>query len=60
LANIKTKKKTKAYMLSNYLRYMVNVEISEFVKAKLEAIKREEGHKSLDSVVRSLLERNKK
>ena len=47
-------------MLSNYLRYMVNVEISEFVKAKLEAIKREEGHKSLDSVVRSLLERNKK
>lgn len=39
---------------------MVNVEISEFVKVKLEAIKQEEGHKSLDGVVRSLLERDKK
>ena len=33
----------------------MNIEISDFVKAELEAIKREEGHKSLDSVVRSLL-----
>ena len=39
---------------------MVNVEISEFVKKKLEAIKREEEHKSLDGVVRSLLERQEK
>ena len=39
---------------------MVNVEISEWVKARLEEIKKREGHKSLDSVVRSLLERSKK
>ena len=39
---------------------MANVVISEFVKAKLEAIKKEEGHKSLDGVVRSLLERREK
>lgn len=32
-----------------------NVVISDFVKAELEAIKEEEEHKSLDSVVRSLL-----
>ena len=38
---------------------MVNVEIGEFVKSQLEAIKRDEGHKSLDGVVRTLLERNK-
>lgn len=39
---------------------MVNVEISDFVKAKLETIKREEGFKSLDGVVRVLLEREDK
>ena len=40
---------------------MVNVEVSAFVKAKLEAIKKAEGHKSLDSVIRViLLEREKK
>ena len=33
----------------------MNMEISDFVKAELEAIKEGEGHKSLDSVVRSLL-----
>jgi predicted CopG family antitoxin len=38
---------------------MVNIEISDFVKAKLEAIKQSEGHKSLDSVVRVLLEQRK-
>lgn len=36
---------------------MVNIEVSGFVKAKLEAKKEEEGHKSLDSVIRVLLER---
>lgn len=40
---------------------MVNIEISNYVKGKLEAIKESEGHKSLDSVVRVLiLERKKK
>ena len=39
---------------------MVNVEISPFVKAKLEEMKKEEGHKSLDGVVRTLLERNER
>lgn len=38
----------------------MNVEISDFVKAELEAIKEEEGHKSLDSVIRSLLPRREK
>ena len=33
----------------------MNVEISDFIKAELEGIKEGEGHKSLDSVVRSLL-----
>ena len=37
---------------------MVNVEISDYVKARLEAKKRVEGHKSLDSVIRVLLERD--
>jgi predicted CopG family antitoxin len=35
---------------------MVNIEISDFVKESLDAIKQSEGHKSLDSVVRVLLE----
>lgn len=39
---------------------MVNIEISNYVKGELEAIKESEGHKSLDSVVRVLLERTKK
>jgi predicted CopG family antitoxin len=39
---------------------MVNIEISDFVKAELETIKQIEGHKSLDSVVRVLLERRKR
>ena len=39
---------------------MVNVEISDYVKARLEAKKRAEGHKSLDSVIRVLLEREEK
>lgn len=39
---------------------MVNIEISEYVKGELEGIKKSEGHKSLDSVVRVLLERTKK
>lgn len=39
---------------------MTNVEISEWVKAKLEEVKKREGHKSLDSVVRALLERNER
>lgn len=34
---------------------MVNIEVSDYVKAKLEVIKEEEGHKSLDSVIRVLL-----
>lgn len=34
--------------------------ISDFIKVKLEAIKEEEQHKSLDSVIRSLLERSNK
>jgi len=38
----------------------MNIEISDFVKAELEAIKREEGHKSLDSVVRTLLSERRK
>ena len=38
---------------------MALIVVSEFVKTKLEAIKQKEGHKSLDSVVRTLLERNK-
>jgi predicted CopG family antitoxin len=39
---------------------MVNIEISDYVKAKLERIKESEGHKSLDSVVRVMLERREK
>jgi len=39
---------------------MVNVEVSEWLKAKLEEIKKREGHKSLDSVIRVLLERSEK
>jgi predicted CopG family antitoxin len=39
---------------------MVNIEISDYVKAKLDGIKEAEGHKSLDSVVRVLLERRKR
>ena len=39
---------------------MVVVEISAFIKAKMEKMKKEEGHKSLDSVVRTLLERNER
>ena len=39
---------------------MVNIEISDFVKAELDGIKETEGHKSLDSVVRILLERRKR
>jgi hypothetical protein len=38
---------------------MVNVEISDYVKAELETIKEREDHKSLDSVVRVLLVRSK-
>lgn len=34
---------------------MVNIEVSDYVKGKLEAIKEEEGHKSLDSVIRVLI-----
>lgn len=34
---------------------MVTILISDFVKTKLEAIKKEEEHKSLDSVIRTLL-----
>jgi len=34
---------------------MVNVQVSDFVKAKLEAIKKAEEHKSLDSVIRVML-----
>jgi len=34
---------------------MVNIDVSDFVKAKLEALKKAEGHKSLDSVIRVLL-----
>ena len=34
---------------------MVNIEVSDYVKARLEVIKEEEGHKSLDSVIRVLL-----
>lgn len=36
------------------------INISDFVKAKLEAKKKEEQHKSLDSVIRVLLEREEK
>jgi hypothetical protein len=39
---------------------MVNVEISGFVKGQLEELKENEGHKSLDSVVRVLLVERKK
>jgi predicted CopG family antitoxin len=39
---------------------MVNIELSDYVKAELDGIKESEGHKSLDSVVRVLLERRKK
>ena len=39
---------------------MVNIEISDYVKAELEEIKESEGHKSLDSVVRVLLERRER
>ena len=39
---------------------MALIVVSEFVKKKLEAIKQEEEHKSLDSVVRTLLEREEK
>lgn len=34
---------------------MVNIDVSEWVKAKLEAIKKREQHKSMDSVLRTLL-----
>lgn len=34
---------------------MVNIEVSGYVKAKLEVIKEDEGHKSHDSVIRVLL-----
>jgi len=34
---------------------MVNVVVSDWTKQKLEEIKIEEGHKSLDSVIRSLI-----
>jgi len=34
---------------------MVNIDVSEYVKAELEAIKKSEQHKSMDSVVRALL-----
>lgn len=34
---------------------MVNIEVSNYIKARLEVIKGEEGHKSLDSVIRVLL-----
>ena len=34
---------------------MVNIEISDYVKRKLEAIKESEQHKSFDSVIRGLL-----
>ena len=34
---------------------MVNIEVSDYVKAKLEVIKEEESHKSLDSVIRVLI-----
>ena len=34
---------------------MVNIEVSNYVKAKLEVIKEMEGHKSHDSVIRVLL-----
>ena len=39
---------------------MVNIEISDYVKAELDGIKESEGHKSLDSVVRVLLEKSKR
>lgn len=35
---------------------MVNIEVSDYIKAELDGIKESEGHKSLDSVVRVLLE----
>lgn len=34
---------------------MVNVEVSGYVKRKLEVKKEKEGHKSLDSVIRVLI-----
>ena len=34
---------------------MVNIDVSDYVKGKLEVIKEEEGHKSLDSVIRVLV-----
>ena len=39
---------------------MVLIEVSAFVKVKLENLKKEEGHKTFDGVVRSLLERNER
>jgi len=39
---------------------MVNIEISDYVKVELDRLKESEGHKSLDSVVRVLLERSKR
>lgn len=44
----------------NKLLIMPLINISDFVKAKLEAKKKEEQHKSLDSVIRVLLEREEK
>jgi len=38
----------------------MNVEISNFVKEQLEDLKEQEGHKSLDSVIRVLLVERKK
>lgn len=34
---------------------MVNVEVSDFVREKLNKIKERDGHKALDSVIRDLL-----
>ena len=41
----------------NKLLIMSLINISDYVKAKLEGKKKEEQHKSLDSVIRVLLER---
>lgn len=37
---------------------MVNIEVSEYVKAMLEKVKKEEHHKSIDSVIRLALDRD--
>lgn len=39
---------------------MVNIDVSEWVKAELEAVKEREQHKSMDSVIRALLTAYKK